>query len=389
MKKIIMKFSTKAIHAGNEPNLKAGGSGDVVIPIHLSTTFARKKVSRPTGGYEYSRSGNPTRNALEENLAALEGGTAAFAFSSGLAAIANILLLLKRGDHLISIDDVYGGTRRLFKQVFEKFDLEFSFVNFVTGKDLQRHIQKNTKLIWIESPTNPLLKIVDIASVCGMAKSKKILTVVDNTFASPYFQKPLALGADIVVHSMTKYIGGHSDVVGGCIVLQDKDLAARIKFLQNAVGAILSPFDSFQTLKGIKTLALRMRQHEKNAQKIIKFLAGHKKIKKIYYPGLSSHPGYSIVKKQMSGFSGMLSFELTGDLKKSIKFLEALKIISIAESLGAVESLIEHPASMTHVSIPKEDRQKIGLTDTLIRLSVGVEDVEDLIADLNQALKKI
>lgn len=384
-----MKFSTSAIHIGNEPNLKDGGSGDVVIPIHLSTTFARKKVGQPTGGYEYSRSGNPTRYALEKNLASLEGGKIAFAFASGLAATTNILLLLKNGDHIISIDDVYGGTRRLLKQVFERFGLEFSFVNFVTGKDIQSYIKSNTRLIWIESPTNPLMKIVDLTSVCQMARSRKILTVVDNTFASPYFQNPLSFGADIVLHSMTKYIGGHSDAVAGCVVLNDKEIAERLKFLQNAVGAILSPFDSFQVLKGIKTLALRMRQHEENAQKIVRFLVKHKKVGKIYYPGLSTHPGHNIAKKQMSGFGGMLSFELKGDLKKSIKFLESLKIISVAESLGAVESLIEHPASMTHASIPKEDREKIGLTDTLIRLSIGIEDIEDIIKDLKQALNNL
>ncbi len=384
-----MKFSTKAIHVGNEPNLKDGGSGDVVIPIHLSTTFARKNIYQPTAGYEYSRSGNPTRYALEKNLAALENGKFAYAYSSGLAAITNVLLLLKKGDHVISIDDVYGGTRRLFRQVFEQFGVEFSFIDFVKGEELKDHVKENTKLIWIESPTNPLLKIVDISSVTDFAKKINLLTVVDNTFASPYFQKPLDLGADIVVHSMTKYIGGHSDVVGGCVVVTDQKLAERLKFLQNAVGAILSPFDSFQILKGIKTLSLRMLQHEKNALQVVEFLKNNPKVKKIYYPGLSIHPGYEIAKKQMSGFSGILSFELHGDLNTAIKFLESLKIISVAESLGVVESLIEHPASMTHASIPKEDREKIGLTDTLIRLSVGIEDVEDLIEDLNQALNRI
>lgn len=384
-----MKFSTKTIHVGNEPNLKQGGSGDVVIPIHLATTFARKKVNRPTGGYEYSRSGNPTRNALERNLVALENGREAFAFASGLAAITNVLLLFKSGDHVLSIDDVYGGTRRLFKQVFEKFGLEFSLANFTNGREAQKYIKKNTKLIWLESPTNPLMKIVDIVSVCQTAKTKKILTAVDNTFASPYFQKPLNLGADFVVHSMTKYLGGHSDLVGGCVVVKNQALAAKIKFLQNAVGAILSPFDSFQALKGIKTLALRMERHERNARAVVNFLVKHKKIKKIYYPGLASHAGHEVAKKQMSGFGGMLSFELRGDYKKAIKFLESLKIIMIAESLGAVESLIEHPASMTHASVPKNERVKIGLTDTLIRLSVGLEDAEDLISDLEQALETI
>lgn len=384
-----MKFSTKAIHIGNEPNLKDGGSGDVVIPIHLSTTFARNKVDKPTAGYEYSRSGNPTRCALEKNLAELENGKFAYAFSSGLAAITNVLFLLKKGDHVVSIDDVYGGTRRLFKQVFEQYGLTFSFVDFVTGSDLKGYINENTKMIWIETPTNPLLKIVDIASVCKFAKQKKIITVVDNTFASPFFQKPLDLGADIVVHSMTKYIGGHSDVVAGCTVLNDRKIAERLKFLQNAVGAILSPFDSFQILKGIKTLSIRMEKHNENAQKIIQFLLKHPKIQKIYYPGLSSHPGNKIAKGQMKGFGGMLSFELKGNMNTAIKFLQSIKIISIAESLGVVESLIEHPASMTHSSVPREERLKIGLTDTLIRLSVGIEDVDDLIADLSQALSKV
>ncbi len=384
-----MKFSTAAIHVGNEPNFKEGGSGDVITPIHLSTTFAREKIDRPTGGYEYSRSGNPTRHALEKNLAALENGTYAFAFSSGLAAITNVLMLLKSGDHVLSIDDVYGGTRRLFKQVFENFGLKFSLVHFVDGHDIQKHITPSTKLIWIESPTNPLLKIVDIAAVCQVARTKNILTVVDNTFASPYFQQPLSLGADIVLHSMTKYIGGHSDAVAGCVVVNDEALATKIKFLQNAVGAILSPFDSYQVLKGIKTLSVRMKQHAENAQKIIQFLAQNPKITKIYYPGFHTHPGHDIAKKQMSGFSGMLAFELIGDKKTAIKFLESLKIISIAESLGVVESLIEHPASMTHASVPQKDREAIGIKDTLIRLSVGIEDVQDLVADLEQAFQKI
>lgn len=384
-----MKFSTKAIHIGNEPNLKAGGSGDVVVPIHLSTTFARKKVDQPTQGLEYSRSGNPTRYALEKNLAALENGKYGFAFSSGLAAITNILLLLQKGDHVVSIDDVYGGTRRLFCQVFAQFGIEFTFADFSNSADLNKYLKPATKIIWMESPTNPLLKIIDITSVCKLARTKKILTVVDNTFASPYFQKPLDLGADIVTHSMTKYIGGHSDVIAGCVIVNDDNLAQKIKFLQNAVGAILSPFDSFQILKGIKTLPLRMRTHEENAKKVVGFLSRHPGIKKIYYPGLVSHPGYQIAGKQMSGFGGMVSFELQGNLKTAVKFLESLKIISIAESLGVAESLIEHPASMTHSSVPKKDREKIGLSDTLIRLSVGIEDAEDIIGDLDQALQKV
>lgn len=384
-----LKLATKAIHVGNEPNLTEGGSGDVVVPIHLSTTFARKKVAIPTGGYEYSRSGNPTRFALEQNLAALENGTHAYAFSSGLAAITNVLLLLKKGDHVLSIDDVYGGTRRLFTRVFEQFGIEFSFIHFVTGEDIETSIKKNTKLIWIESPTNPLMKIVDITSVSRVAQEKHILTVVDNTFASPVFQQPLDLGVDIVLHSLTKYIGGHSDSVGGAIIVRDTVLAERIKFLQNAAGAILSPFDSYSNARGIKTLVMRMKQHEENAMKVAKFLQQHKKVKKVYYPGLSSHVGHKIAKAQMKGFGGMLSFEIRGTLEESVTFLEALKIIHIAESLGAVESLIEHPASMTHASVPKEEREKIGLTDGLIRLSVGIEDSNDIITDLEQALDRI
>ncbi|OGG16991.1 cystathionine gamma-synthase [Candidatus Gottesmanbacteria bacterium RIFCSPHIGHO2_02_FULL_39_11] len=384
-----MKFSTNAVHAGNEPNLKDGGFGDVIVPIHLSTTFARSKVDKPTAGLEYSRSGNPTRGALEKNLANLEHAKFAYAFSSGLAAITNILLSLKKGDHVISIDDVYGGTRRLFTRVFQDFGLEFTFADFATGKDIEKYIRKNTKMVWVESPTNPLMKIIDIASVSTAAKKYNLLTVVDNTFASPYFQKPLDLGADIVIHSMTKYIGGHSTSVAGAIMINNASLAEKIKFLQNAVGAILSPFDSFMILNGIKTLSLRMEKHQENAFKVIEFLQKNSKVRKIYFPGLPSHKGYDIAKKQMSGFSGMLSFELNTNLKSSVRFLESLKLISVAESLGVVESLIEHPASMTHASVPPEERKKIGLSDGLIRLSVGIEDTEDLIDDLSQALKKI
>lgn len=383
------KFATKAIHIGNEPNLNIGGSGDVVIPVHLSTTFARTNVYKPTNGYEYSRSGNPTRFALEKNLASLENGKFAFAFSSGLSAITNVLLLLQNNDHILSIDDVYGGTRRLFMKVFKRFGLQFSFADFVKGEDIKNAIQTNTKMLWIESPTNPLMKIIDIASVCNQVKKKDILTVVDNTFASPFFQKPLDLGADIVIHSMTKYIGGHSDAVGGCVIVNDKVLAQKIGFLQNAVGGILSPFDSYSILRGIKTLEIRMQKHDKNTKKVVLFLSKHKKVKKIYYPGLSNHPGHKIANKQMTGFGGMLSFELTGKINTAIKFIESLKIIAIAESLGVVESLIEHPASMTHASVPKEDREKIGLSDTLIRLSVGIEDPKDLLLDLSQALNKV
>lgn len=383
-----MKFSTKAIHVGNEPNFAPGGSGDVVVPIHLSTTFARKRVQKPTAGYDYSRSGNPTRTALEKNLAAIENGTHAFAYASGLAAITNVLLLLQPGDHVIAIDNLYGGTHRLFTQVFAQWGVSLSLVDFTNGNSLGSYIKKNTKFIWLESPTNPLLKIIDIASVSTIAKKRNILTVIDNTFATPYWQKPLDLGIDIVIHSGTKYLGGHSDVIAGCVVTKNKKVGERLGFLQNAVGAILSPFDSYSLLKGIKTLSIRMEQHEKNTKEIVSFLTKHKKIKKIYYPGLATHPQHAIAAKQMKGFGAIVSFELQGTIKTAIRFMESLKLIHIAISLGAVESLIEHPASMTHAAVPKNERVKSGLSDTLIRLSIGIEDAEDLIADLSHALKK-
>lgn len=384
-----MKFSTNTIQIGNEPNLLEGGSGDVTIPIHLSTTFARKKVYIPTAGYDYSRSGNPTRFALERNLAVLENAKHAFAFSSGLAAIVNILLLFKPGDHIVAIDNIYGGTYRLFKQVFERWGLEVTFADFVSGDDMMHYVKKNTKLIFLESPTNPLMKIIDLASVAEAAKGKDILTVIDNTFATPYWQKPLDLGIDIAVHSATKYIGGHSDVTAGCIMVNREDLAKKIGFLQNAVGAVLSPFDSYNLLKGIKTLPLRMEKHELNAKKIVAFLCKQNQIRKIYYPGLPTHPHYKIAKKQMGGFGGVLSIELQGNIATAIKFLESLQVFRLAINIGEVVSLAEHPASMTHASVPKRDREACGLNDTLIRLSVGIEDAEDLVNDLAQALNKI
>lgn len=384
-----MKFETKTIHIGEEPNLRDGGSGDVVVPIHLSSTFSRKEVDKPTNGYEYSRSGNPTRNALERRLAALEDAKFGLAFASGLAAETVIALtLLKSGDHVIAYNDLYGGTRRLFNKVFnQNFKIAFSYVDARSIKNIENAINDKTKLIWLETPTNPLMKLCDIRQISKIAKKKKIIVVVDNTFMSPYFQKPLNLGADIVVHSTTKYLNGHSDSIGGAIMLSDKDVYNILKFNQNATGAILSPFDSFLVLRGIKTLALRMEKHNENAIKIAEFLNAHPKIKKVNYPGLKKHPQYELAKQQMSGFGGMLSFEIKGNLKEAKRFLENLKIISLAESLGGVESLIEHPALMTHSSIPKKERERIGITDSLIRLSVGIENVEDLIDDLKDALK--
>lgn len=386
-----MKFETKAIHVGEEPNLKEGGSGDVVIPIHLSSTFARKEMDRPTGGYEYSRSGNPTRCALESRLAFLEDAGFGLAFSSGLAAETVIgLTLLCAGDHVVAFDDLYGGTRRLFNAIFHSnYQIEFSYVDATDIRNFKKAIRSNTKLIWLETPTNPLMKLCDIKAISEIAHESHALVVIDNTFMSPYFQQPLALGADIVVHSTTKYINGHSDSVGGAIMLSDRMIYDRLKFNQNATGAILSPFDSFLVLRGVKTLALRMKEHERNAIKIAEYLESNSKIKKVYYPGLKSHPQHELARRQMKGFGGMISFEIAGSLEEARSFLERPRIFSLAESLGGVESLIEHPATMTHASVPKAEREKIGITDSLIRLSVGIENIEDLLEDLENAFGRL
>lgn len=385
-----MKYNTKIIQEGEKPNLKVGGSGDVSVPIHLSSTFARKKVEKPTGGYEYSRSGNPTRAAVEKKLAALELADFGLAFSSGLAATTTLLLTLtKSGDRVLASDDLYGGTKRLFNTVFDKqYGVKFSYVDTSNLSSLEKAIKPETILIWIESPTNPLLKISDIKAIAKIAKRNNILLIVDNTFLSPYFQKPLTLGADIVLHSTTKYINGHSDSVGGAIMLSDKSVFEKLKFNQNAVGAILSPFDSFLTIRGIKTLAIRMERHQENALRVANFLSKHSKVLKVYYPGLPTHQGYGIANKQTTGFGGMISFEIKGGISAAKLFLSNLKIFALAESLGGVESLIEHPALMTHASIPKEDRLKVGITDGLIRVSVGIEDWRDLVDDIRQALEK-
>jgi cystathionine gamma-lyase len=384
-----MRFATKAIHVGEEPDFGEGASGDVVVPVHLSTTFARKDVEKPTGGYEYSRTGNPTRDALEKRLAALEEARFALTFASGTAAEATLLLsLLKSGDHIVASEDLYGGTIRLFEDVLANFGLEFSFADAREPENLRNAIRDNTRLFWLESPTNPLLRLCDIESVAGIARQRGIITVVDNTFMSPYFQRPLAFGADIVVHSCTKYLGGHSDVIGGALMLSNKDYYHRIKSNQNAIGAVPSPLDCFLVLRGIKTLALRMERHNWNAQKVAEYLKSHPRVRMVIYPGLASHPQHQLARKQMSGFGGIVSFELNGGVENAKEFLSRLKIIAVAESLGAVESLIEQPALMTHSSIPPEERERIGISDTLIRLSVGIEDVEDIIADLAQALEQ-
>lgn len=376
-------FSTRAIHEGEVPKTGEGQSGDVVSPIHLSTTFARKQLEVPTGGYEYSRSGNPTREAYEMKLATLENARYGLAFASGLAAEMSILFsLLQSGDEVTAFDDLYGGTRRLFN-AFRKFGIHASYANFAASPAFKK--TDRTKMVWLESPTNPLLKLADIKAVRDFAGSDIIL-VVDNTFLSPYFQNPINLGADVVVHSVTKYIAGHSDVVGGAVMTNRQDLYEKIRFHQNALGAIASPFDSYMTMRGIKTLGIRMEKHGENAMKIAKYLQAHKNVEEVIYPGLESHPQHSLALKQMKGAGGMIAFKIRGGYSEVKRFLESLKIISLAESLGGVESLIEHPASMTHASISRDDREKIGITDNLIRISVGIEEADDLVGDLETAL---
>jgi len=376
-------FTTKAIHVGRE--IFREWFGDVVEPIHLSTTFAKERLEDVDKGYVYSRTGNPTREVLERRLAALENGRYALAFSSGMAAEASIILsLLGKGDHIIAFDDLYGGTKRLFNKVMERFGIEVSYVDLRFPEALEGAFQENTRLVWVETPTNPLMKLADIKAISDISHVHDVLVVVDNTFASPYFQRPLELGADIVVHSVTKYIAGHSDVVGGAVVINDEELYGRLKFHQNAVGAILSPFDSWLVLRGIKTLALRMERHQFNAMNIARYLESHDMVDRVYYPGLESHPQHDLAKRQMYGYGGMLSFEIRGGLREAERFVESLEIFSLAESLGGVESLIEIPALMTHASISREERLKIGLRDGLIRVSVGIEDLDDLIDDLER-----
>ena len=378
-----LRFATRAIHAGQEPE---PATGAVTVPIYQTSTYAQSAPGVHKG-YDYSRTDNPTRTALQQALASLEGAKFGLAFSSGMGAETTAMLLLKQGDHVLSSRDVYGGTYRLFKRVLKQFGLTFSFVETSDLNEIERAMTKRTRLLWIESPTNPLLKITDIRTAAQIAHAHGALCLVDNTFASPFFQRPLALGGDLALHSTTKYIGGHADVVGGAICLNDPALHERLKYLQNAVGATPSPLDCFLTLRGLKTLALRMREHEKNALRIAGFLKDHSRVRRVYYPGLAEHPGHEIAARQMDGFSGMLSFEVKGGLVAAREILNRLKIFKIAESLGGVESLVELPAVMTHASIPKKERVKAGLADGLIRLSVGIEDVEDLVADLEYALR--
>jgi len=378
-----MKFNTKTIHGGQEPD-KAYGA--VMPPIYQTSTYAQ---STPGGhkGYEYSRTHNPTRAALERAFASLENGKFGLAFGSGMAAIDAILKLLNPGDEVVSTNDLYGGTYRLFTKIFEDFGVKFHFIGMENAARIEDYINENTKLIWVETPTNPMMNIVDIKMAANIAKKKNIILAVDNTFATPYLQKPLDLGADIVMHSATKYLGGHSDVIMGALIVKDKELAERLYFIQNASGAICGPQDSFLVLRGLKTLHIRMQRHCENAKKIALFLKNHPKIDKVYWPGFENHPNHTIAKAQMNDFGGMLSFSTKGnDFNEAIKIVENLKIFTLAESLGGVESLSGHPASMTHASIPKEEREKTGVNDSLIRLSVGIEDVDDLIDDLRQAI---
>lgn len=376
-----MKFSTRAIHAGQEPDPSTGA---IMTPIYQTSTYAQTGMGEHKG-FEYARTGNPTRSALEACVASLENGTHGLAFASGMAAESAVLSLLSAGDHMVACDDLYGGSYRIFERVMRRYNIETSYATAGNVAEYEKAIRPNTKLIWLETPTNPLLRLADIRAVAEVAHRHNLLLVVDNTFSSPYFQQPLSLGADIVLHSTTKYINGHSDVIGGAVVTSNDEVYEALKFHQNAAGAVPGPFDVWLTMRGIKTLAVRMRQHEENAHSVARFLMEHKRVEKVYYPGLASHPDHELAKQQMSGFGGMVSFQFKGTLADVEQVVRRFKIFTFAESLGGVESLVCHPASMTHGSIPKEIREARGLNDTLLRLSVGIEDIEDIIGDLEQA----
>jgi len=379
-----LKFNTKTIHGGQHDVDPAYGS--VMPPIYQTSTYSQ---STPGGhkGFEYSRSGNPTRAALERSLASIENGNYGLAFGSGLAAIDAVIKLLEPGDEVVSTNDLYGGSYRLFTKIFEGFGIKFHFIGMENAANIEEYVTDKTKLIWVETPTNPMMSVIDIKAAANIAKKHNVLLAVDNTFATPYLQQPLDLGADIVMHSATKYLGGHSDVVMGALVVKDKALAEKLYFIQNASGAVCGPQDSFLVLRGIKTLHIRMQRHCENGKAIAEYLKAHAKIEKVYWPGFEEHPNHEIAKSQMRDFGGMISFVTKGnDYDVAIKIVERLKIFTLAESLGGVESLAGHPASMTHASIPKEEREKTGVVDSLIRLSVGIEDIEDLIADIKQAI---
>ena len=377
-----MGFSTVAIHAGNEPDIVTGA---VSVPIYQTSTYKQEALGKPTGGYEYARTQNPTRTALEKNIAALEGAKFGFAFASGMSAIDTVLKLVKSGEHVILGDNTYGGTFRLFSKILVNYGVEFDLADTTDVSNLERAFKPNTKMLFVETPTNPVMSVTDLKAVSDLAHAHGAKVVCDNTFMSPYFQRPIEFGCDIVVHSTTKYLNGHSDSVGGFVALNDEKDAEWIGFVQNGIGAILSPFDAFLVLRGTKTLAVRMEAHDKNGRVVANFLAEHPKVEKVYYPGLVSHPQHELAKRQQSGFGGMVAFE-TGSLANAKKVLEGVKLCILGESLGGVESLISHPASMTHASVPKEKRDSLGITDGLVRVSVGIENIEDIIADLDQAL---
>ncbi|HSP13837.1 MAG TPA: cystathionine gamma-synthase [Thermoanaerobaculia bacterium] len=379
-----MGFSTDCIHAGQEPEPQTGA---VTIPIFQTSTYVQPELGRHKG-YEYARTQNPTREALEANLAALERGKNGRCFASGMSAIDTVFRLLNAGDHVVAGENMYGGSYRLFNRVLERFGLTFTYVDTSNADAVKKAMRPETKIVYLETPTNPMMTITDLAACSEIAHRGKALVVVDNTFCSPYIQRPIELGADIVVHSTTKFLNGHSDSIGGVVVTSSDELGEKIAFLQNAVGAILSPFDSWLVLRGVKTLAVRMKQHEENGRAIAKYLSSQKKVKKLYYPGLSDHPQHALAKKQMNGFGSMISFEL-GSKENAKKFLDRVRLCSLAESLGGVETLISHPASMTHGSVPEETRKRLGITAGLVRISVGIEDVEDLIADLDNAFAAV
>ena len=375
-------FATRAVHAGQEPEKLTGA---VAVPIYATSTYAQDGIGKPRLGYEYSRVTNPTRDRLEISLASLENGIASRVFASGMAAVTALCTMMKSGDHIVCSDNVYGGVPRLFNQLLVNYGLEFSYVNTSDLGAVEKAIRKQTRYLWVETPTNPLMALTDISAVSEIAHRRGVEVVVDNTFMSPYFQRPIELGADMVMHSTTKFLNGHSDGLGGVIVCSKKEQAEKLAFIQKSAGGIMSPFEAWLVLRGVKTLAVRMEKHDENGRAMAEFLSGHKRVKKVFYPGLKSHPQYELARRQMSGFGSMIAFE-TGSLSNAKRVLERVKLCVLGESLGGVETLISHPATMTHAALGKEGRAKIGITDGLVRISVGIEDVDDLIADLEQAL---
>lgn len=377
-------FATRAIHFGQEPDAETGA---VTVPIYATSTYVQQEIGKHKG-YEYARVSNPTRTRLEQNLASLEGGTASRVFASGMAAIHALCTMYKSGDHVVCGDNLYGGVPRLFNQVLTGYGIEFTYVDTADARNVERAIRKSTRMVYVETPTNPLMTISDLPAIARICRSKKVDLVVDNTFMSPYFQQPIALGADMVVHSTTKFLNGHSDGLGGVVVCTKAEQAEQLGFVQKAAGAILSPFECWLVLRGVKTLAVRMEQHDRNGRAVAEFLSTHKKVRKVFYPGLPDHPQFALAKKQMTGFGAMITFE-TGSLANANKMLRKVRVSSLGESLGGVETLISHPATMTHAALGEDGRKKIGITDGMVRISVGIEDVEDIVSDLDQALAVI